>query len=100
MVLSVFRSRLRPESSGEFQELAAQLMKLAESMPGFVSYKLFVSADGERCSLVEFETPEQLQAWRELPIHREAQRVGRERYYAEYSLQVFDSPLRESRFKH
>lgn len=99
MVLSVFRSRLRPENEAEFQELAARMMKLAESMPGFISYKLYVSSDGERCSLVEFETAEQLRAWRELPAHREAQRIGRECYYAEYSLQVFEQPLRESRFK-
>jgi heme-degrading monooxygenase HmoA len=100
MVLTVFRSRLRPENEAEFQELAARMMKLAEAMPGFISYKLYVSSDGERCSLVEFETPEQLRAWRELPPHREAQRIGRERYYAEYSLRVFDEPLRESRFTH
>ena len=98
-MLSVFRSRLRPENEAEFQELAARMMKLAESMPGFISYKLYVSSDGERCSLVEFETAEQLRVWRELPAHREAQRIGRERYYAEYSLQVFGQALRESRFK-
>jgi heme-degrading monooxygenase HmoA len=99
MVLAVFRSRLRPENAAEFQERAAQLLEVAESMPGFLSYKVFTSADGERCSLVEFETPEQLQAWRELPVHREAQRLGRERYYAEYTLQIFEKPDRESRFK-
>jgi heme-degrading monooxygenase HmoA len=99
MVLSVFRSRLRPENAAEFQELAGQLMKIAESMPGFVSYKVFHAADGERCSLVEFETPEQLQAWRDLAVHRQAQQRGRERYYAEYSLQVFAEAVRESRFE-
>ena len=99
MVLSVFRSRLRPENAAEFQELAAKLMKTAEAMPGFVSYKLFLAADGERCSLVEFETAEQLRAWRELPVHQEAQRIGRERYYADYTLQVFETATRESRFE-
>jgi heme-degrading monooxygenase HmoA len=98
MVLSVFRSRLRPEHEAEFQALASRMMKLAEAMPGFVSYQVYVSADGERCSLVEFETAEQLRAWRDLPAHREAQRIGRERYYAEYRLQVFEQPARESRF--
>lgn len=99
MVLTVFRSRLRPENEAEFQALAARMRTLAEAMPGFVSYKVYVSADGERCSLVEFETAEQLRAWRELPAHREAQRIGRERYYAEYHLQVFEQPARESHFE-
>ena len=97
MVVTVFRSRLRPENAGEFQELAQRMLRLAESMPGFISYKVYIAEDGERCSIVEFESPEHLRAWREQPEHREAQRVGRERFYAEYSLQVAE-PSRESRF--
>lgn len=73
-------------------------MELATSMPGFVSYKVYVADDGERCSVIEFESGEQLRAWREHPEHREAQRIGRERYYQEYSLVVAD-PARQSRFE-
>ena len=98
MVITVFRSRLRPENEAEFQELAARMMKLAESMPGFISYKLYMSDDGERCSIVEFESHEELLAWRNLPQHREAQQIGRERYYQEYTLHVTE-PVRESQFK-
>lgn len=43
MVVSIFRSRLRPENEAEFRERAAHLMQLAEAMPGFVSYKLHVA---------------------------------------------------------
>lgn len=98
MVIAVFRSRLRPEHAEEFQERAARLMKLAESMPGFLSYKLYTSEDGERCTIVEFASHEELLAWRNLPEHREAQRIGRERYYEEYRLHVGE-PARESRFE-
>ena len=97
MVMTVFRSRLRPENAEEFGALAEKLMKRAEAMPGFVSYKVFVAEDGERCSIVEFESHEQLLAWRNLPEHREAQQIGRERYYQEYTLHVTE-PVRESRF--
>ncbi len=98
MVITIFRSRLRPENADEFHELADKMMKLAEAMPGFVSYKLYTSEDGERCSIVEFESHEELLAWRNLPEHREAQRIGRERYYQEYTLHVTE-PVRESQFK-
>jgi heme-degrading monooxygenase HmoA len=93
----VFRSRIRPENAVEFNALADQLMPMAESMPGFVSYKVFVADDGERCSIIEFETAEELLAWRELAEHRQAQALGRERYYERYSLQVAEVD-RESRF--
>ena len=98
MVLVVFRSRLRPENADEFQALAERMLELARSMPGFVSYKVYASDDGERASIIEFETAGQLRAWREHPEHREAQRLGRERFYSAYTLQVAE-PERESRFE-
>ena len=97
MVVTIFRSRLRPDNQSQFQDLAREMLELAESMPGFVSYKVYVSEDGERCSIVEFESAEQLQAWRAHPRHREAQEIGRERYYERYSLIVAE-PIRESSF--
>ena len=57
-------------------------------MPGFLSYKTFRSDDGERVSVIEFETMEDLLAWRNHPEHRRAQDLGRSRFYAEYSIQV------------
>ncbi len=98
MVLTVFRSRLRPEHSEEFQKLAAEMLELAESMPGFMSYRSYTSEDGERVSLIEFDSPEHLLAWREHPKHRRAQQIGRERFYQEYTLQIAE-PARESRFQ-
>ncbi len=98
MVMAIFRSRLRSENAEGFHELAERMLKLAEAMPGFISYKVYLSEDGERCSIIEFESHEQLLAWRNLPEHAKAQQTGRERYYEEYTLQIAD-PVRESRFK-
>ena len=55
MILTVFRSRLRPEAQAEYGELAPQMSKLARSMPGYKAHKVFVAEDGERLMLVEFE---------------------------------------------
>ena len=98
MVLTVFRSRIRPGIEAEFNALADEMMDIATSMPGFISYKVFRADDGERCSIIEFETEEHLRGWREQVRHRKAQETGRERFYAEYSLQV-GVPTRESRFE-
>jgi len=73
------------------------MLELARSMPGFISYKVYVADDGERCSVIEFDSPENLQAWRKHPEHLEAQQTGRARYYEEYSLYVSE-PERESLF--
>jgi heme-degrading monooxygenase HmoA len=88
MVVVVFRSRLRKEALEEFTPTAQRMLELASAMPGFVSYKVFASEDGERLSLIEFDSEEHEQAWRDHPEHRAAQRLGRERFYEEYRLQV------------
>jgi heme-degrading monooxygenase HmoA len=90
MVVTVFRSRLRPEAGDEYLEVAERMESLARSMPGFVDFKAFSAADGERVSLIAFESMEAQAAWRNHPEHREAQRRGRERFYAEYRIQVCD----------
>jgi heme-degrading monooxygenase HmoA len=96
MVVVVFRSRLRAETVEEFERIAEEMLKLARSMPGFVSYKRYTAEDGERVSLHEWESAEHLRQWREHPRHREVQEIGRTRFYAEYTSFVLDSP-RESR---
>ena len=98
MVLSVFRSRLRPENEEEFLKLADEMMEIAVAMRGFQSYKVYRAEDGERCSVIEFDTMEHLLAWRQHPRHQQAQQIGRERYYTEYSLHV-GTPERESSFR-
>jgi len=94
MVVIVFRSRLRPDvDPSPLEPVGARLYELARAMPGFISYKDFAAADGESVSIVEFESVETLEAWRRHPEHVEAQRLGREHYFAEYQIQVC-TPLR------
>jgi heme-degrading monooxygenase HmoA len=88
MVVTIFRSRLRPEHTEEYERLAPRIRALAESMPGFVSCKTFTAADGERVSIEVFESQETQEAWRDHPEHREAQRLGREKFYREFHIQV------------
>ena len=97
MVIALFRSRLRTGIGPEFNGLAERMLEIARAMPGFLSYKVYVAEDGERCSVIEFDSPENLRAWREHPDHRAAQTKGRERFYEEYTLHVAE-PERESRF--
>lgn len=87
-VVTVFRSRLRPEAVEEYGPLADRMAELADGMPGFVERKTFVAEDGERVTLVTFATREQQHAWRDHPEHRAAQRAGVDRLYSEYRLQV------------
>ena len=91
MVVVVFRSRLKPGIEKEIEEADARMAGLAATMPGYVSYRQYVSADGEGIAIVEFESHETVAAWRAHPEHREAQRLGKERWFAEYRITVCDA---------
>ena len=88
MMVTVFRSRVRQENIEEYMKVAARMDELARSMPGYVSHKGFTAEDGERVTIVEFESEETQRAWAELPAHRKAQELGRERFYSEFKIQV------------
>jgi heme-degrading monooxygenase HmoA len=98
MVVIVFRSRLRPGvDPAPLEPIGARMYQLATAMPGFISYKDSAAPDGEGVSIVEFESLETLAAWRNHPEHLEAQRIGRERFFAEYEIHVC-TPVRSYRF--
>ena len=97
MVVVIFRSRIKEETLSKYYALADEMGELAKAMPGFISYKAYTSADGERVSIHEWESEEHLRAWREHPEHRKTQAYGRENLYQEYTLYVCNAP-RESRF--
>jgi heme-degrading monooxygenase HmoA len=87
-VITIFRNRLRPDGVDEYGPTAAEMGRLAQTMPGYVDHKSFTADDGERVTVVTFADAESQDGWRRQVDHRAAQRRGREAFYAEYSLQV------------
>ena len=88
MIVTVFRSRVKPEMQQEYMPWVARMKALATTMPGFISHKAFTAEDGERVAIVEFESEEAQRAWRMHPEHIEAQKKGRKDFYLEYRVQV------------
>ena len=86
-VVTIFRSRLRDTHEG-YDETADEMEAAARAMPGFVDFKTFQADDGERVSLVVFDSRDAHEAWRDDPRHQAAQQRGREEWYAEYHIQV------------
>lgn len=88
MILTVFRSRLNDHCRQEYEHFVATTSALAEQAPGFLGHKMFVAEDGERVTLVEFDSMENQRAWSLGAVHREAAKAGRRGFYAEYRIQV------------
>ena len=98
MIVTVFRSRLMPGVQDEYVKLVERMRDLAVTMPGYISHKGFWADDGERVTIVEFESEEAQRAWRMHPEHIAAQRQGRQRFYAEYDIKVC-SVLHDNHFE-
>lgn len=90
MVVVVFRSRLSadPEAQAEYAQWAGRMSELARGMPGYLSHKGFTAPDGERVTIVEFESEEAMRAWSRHADHVAAKKLGRSRFYSEYRIQV------------
>jgi heme-degrading monooxygenase HmoA len=88
MIVTVFRSRLRPGVREAYTALVDRMNEIAQTMPGYISHKGFYAEDGERVTIVEFEHEEGLRAWRRNPEHVAAQKLARAKYYTHYHVQV------------
>jgi|TARA_B110000263_G_scaffold89560_1_gene78286 heme-degrading monooxygenase HmoA len=88
MIVTVFRSRVNPDISDDYAEMAERMSALAQTMPGYISHKSFTAEDGERVTIVEFESMEGQLVWRNNAEHSEARMKGRTTFYSEYKVQV------------
>ena len=98
MVVIVFRTRIKDGTDEQaLTALGERMYEIASAMPGFISYKDFVAADGEIVSIDEFDSMESLAAWRDHPDQQAAQEDGRQKFFAAYQVQIC-TPVRSYRF--
>lgn len=86
--VTVFRSRLIADADPRYESLDDELRDRARRLGGLVDVKSFAADDGERVTIVTFEDRESHDRWASDPVHRDAQQLGRDGVYAEYSIQV------------
>ena len=93
MVLCVFG--ITWKEGADMEREAALARRMAETVsrrPGFISYKSYAAADGDRIGIIRFESREALKAWRDDPAHRGAWKEAPS-FYHEFWVQnceVFD----------
>jgi heme-degrading monooxygenase HmoA len=97
MIVVLFRSRLTPEAGEDYEQMADEMLATAKDMPGFVDFKTFQAADGERVSIIRWQDLETLAQWRSHPRHRVAQQQGRAKWYQYFRIEVAEI-IRESAF--
>jgi len=88
MIVTVFRSRVKPEAREEYETRKRSMSELARQMPGYISHKGFMAEDGEQVTIVEFESEEAQRAWSVHREHVEAKKKGRSSFYLEYRVRI------------
>ena len=87
MFLVVFRNRKRADIDARAYAADAELMEtMAREQPGFISFKSYVSDDGEVVALSEWDDENAALAWRRVAEHSAAQSRGRSEFYEDYTL--------------
>jgi heme-degrading monooxygenase HmoA len=88
MIVTVFRSRLVPGVQDEYGPMARQMSDSVRGIPGYISHKGFVAEDGERVTIVEFETEEALHEWKIHSGHLEAKKLGFTKFFSSFKFQI------------
>jgi heme-degrading monooxygenase HmoA len=56
MIVTLFRSRLTSQAGDDYIAMSAEMLDRAKSYPGFVAMKSFKAEDGERLTVVWWES--------------------------------------------
>jgi len=90
MVVVIFEVIPVPGKREEYLDIAAVLKTELAVIEGFISVERFQSLTdpGKVLSLSFWKDEESIQQWRNLSIHREAQKTGRNCVFADYRLRV------------
>ena len=98
MIVTVFRSRLRPGSREEYIALVDRMVELAKTIPGYISHKGFLPKTASGLPLSNSSTKRGCVPGARTP-NIEPRRKGLGKiYYSEYSVQVCNV-VRESKFQ-
>ena len=86
--LAVIFSSRRTEGDQGYGAMAERMVELAREQPGFLSVESARGADGFGITVSYWRDEAAVTAWKANAEHLVAQRLGRERWYADFRLRV------------
>jgi heme-degrading monooxygenase HmoA len=86
MFVVIFRAQVR-QFDADYSALAAQMRELALTQFGCLEFTA-VSEGEQEIALSYWPDEASIRAWKQQADHLMAQKLGRERWYAEYSVEI------------
>ena len=88
MYAVIFRAEIN-ELDEAYAEMAARMRDLAINKYGCVEFTA-VTQGKQEIAISYWDNQDQLKAWKQDPEHREAQKLGRSKWYKSYRVQVVE----------
>ena len=85
---AVIFTSLRTEGDAGYGHMAERMVELAAQQPGFLGVESVKEAGGLGITVSYWKDEEAIKAWKSHLEHAVAQRLGKEKWYAAYSLRV------------
>jgi heme-degrading monooxygenase HmoA len=84
----IFTSQRSQADDAGYAAMAEAMDALARRQPGFLGVESARGADRVGITVSYWESEAAILAWKQIADHLAAQRIGRERWYADYTLRV------------
>ena len=75
-IVVVFRVRVNTGLEAEYERRLGEISEIASKSPGLLSLKRFEDPDGTQAYIIEWDNEENLNRWRNHPVHQEAMKDG------------------------
>ena len=84
----IFSNQRTDAENEEYGAMAERMAELAAQQPGYLGHDTVRGEDGFGITVSYWRDEEAVRNWKRVAEHREAQRLGRERWYRAYRLRV------------
>jgi heme-degrading monooxygenase HmoA len=83
----IFSSQRTPGDAG-YGAMSDRMVELVRQQPGYLGHESTRDAEGFGITVAYFSTLEAIAAWKANAEHREAQRLGHQRWYVHFELRI------------
>lgn len=85
---AIIFTSIKSEKLDGYSEMAEKILNLAEKQKGFIGFESYANENDGNVSISYWKSIADIKNWKENPEHRIAQRLGKEKWYKYFKLQV------------
>jgi len=84
----IFTSTRNDKDEKGYQQMAGMMENLVRGQPGFLGFDSARDTFGTGITVSYWESLESINSWKENTRHREAQKLGKQKWYEQYSIKI------------